>query len=127
MSTNTPNTVKLIVELGPESLAKLDEVLEALKGLQGGTVTNVVNQPKTDPVAEEDTTVTDTPDEEDEEPEYTKADVQKLVQKLAAPDNPKREKAKAIVKEYGAKISAIPVEKYPEVMRKLKKLDSATK
>lgn len=126
MSTNTPNTVKLVVELGPESLAKLDEVLEALKGLQGGTVTNVVNQPNADPT--EDDADTDTPViEEDEEPEYTKADVQKLVQKLAAPNNPKREKAKAIVKEYGAKISAIPVEKYPEVMRKLKKLDSATK
>lgn len=126
MSTNTPNTVKLIVELGPESLAKLDEVLEALKGLQGGTVTNVVNQSKISS-ATEDEPPFDVTDEEDEEPEYTKADVQKLVQKLAAPDNPKREKAKAIVKEYGTKISAIPVEKYPEVMRKLKKLDSATK
>lgn len=126
---SNPNTVHLIVELGPESQAKLDEILAAL---QSRSVTNTVNMVTTATVAEsadpstDEEEVTDTPSE-DEEPTYTKTDVQKLVQKLAAPDSPKREKAKAIVKEYAAKISAIPESKYPEVMRRLKALDSATK
>lgn len=118
---SNPNTIHLVVELGPESQAKLDAILAAL---QSGSVTNVVTTataPVTEPPVVEE--VTDTPDEEDE-PTYTKADVQKLVQKLAAPDSPKRKKAKAIVKEYAAKISAIPESKYPEVMRRLKALDA---
>jgi hypothetical protein len=62
---------------------------------------------------------------EPEAPKYTKADVQALVQKLAAPTSPehKRTGAKAIVKSYGAKVSDIPEEKYAEVMDKLTALD----
>lgn len=63
--------------------------------------------------------------EQPEDPKYTKADVQALVQKLAAPNSPehKRAGAKAIVKSYGAKVSDIPEDKYAEVMAKLTKLD----
>lgn len=60
-----------------------------------------------------------------EAPKYTKADIQARVQKLAAPTMPesKRQGAKAIVKSYGAKVSDIPEEKYPEVMARLDELE----
>lgn len=53
----------------------------------------------------------------------TKADIMAKVQALAAPNNPKREQAKAIVKSYGAKVSDIPEDKYDEVMDKLVELE----
>ena len=53
----------------------------------------------------------------------TKADIMAKVQALAAPNNPKREQAKAIVKSYGAKVSDIPEELYDEVMDKLVELE----
>jgi hypothetical protein len=60
---------------------------------------------------------------EPEQPKYTKADILAKVQKLAGPNNPKREQAKAIVKSYGAKVSDIPEDKYAEVMEKLTELE----
>jgi hypothetical protein len=61
----------------------------------------------------------------DPEPVYkvTKDDIMAKVQPLAAPNNPKREQAKAIVKSYGAKVSDIPEDKYAEVMDKLVELE----
>ena len=58
------------------------------------------------------------------EPEvnYTKADVQALVMKLAAPGTGKKDAVKAIVNEYAKKISDIPEEKLNEVMAKLNQL-----
>jgi hypothetical protein len=53
----------------------------------------------------------------------TKDDIMAKVQSLAAPNNPKREQAKAIVKSYGAKVSDIPEDKYTEVMDKLVELE----
>ena len=53
---------------------------------------------------------------------YTKADVQALVMKLAAPGTGKKEAVKAIVNEYAKKISDIPEEKLNEVMAKLNQL-----
>ena len=53
----------------------------------------------------------------------TKEDIMAKVQALAAPNNPKREQAKAIVKSYGAKVSDIPEDKYTEVMDKLVELE----
>ena len=53
---------------------------------------------------------------------YTKADVQALVMKLAAPGTGKKDAVKAIVNEYAKKISDIPEEKLNEVMAKLNKL-----
>ena len=60
---------------------------------------------------------------EPELPQYTKEDVMAKVQKLAAPNSPKREQAKTIVKSYGAKVSDIPEDKYAEVMTKLAELE----
>lgn len=144
------NTINVTVELGPESQAKLDKILEALHGLHhncAGCVETAVSMTKdlaeaaaaVANVPEQETQETDPPAEESapagqpepaaapepEAPKYTKADVLALVQKLAAPTSPeaKRTGAKAIVKEYGAKVSDIPEAKYGEVMDKLTKLD----
>lgn len=138
------NTINVIVELGPESMAKLDKILEALQGQHhncAGCVETAVSM--TRDLAEAAAAAADAPKPEPKEmehpagevsphgepepaekpepeaPEYTKADVLALVQKLAAPNNPAREKAKAIVKSYGAKVSDIPEAKYGEVMDKL--------
>ncbi len=56
-------------------------------------------------------------------PQYTMDDVRAVVQRLIGPGSTKREKAKAIVEEYAVKISAIPVEKYTEVMDRLTALE----
>lgn len=53
---------------------------------------------------------------------YTKADVQALVLKLAAPNTGKKGAVKAIVNEYAKKVSDIPEEKLNEVMAKLNQL-----
>ena len=150
------NTINLIVELGPESQAKLDKILAALEGISRHNCKGCVEaatgmvidamKPDTAP-AEEPTAPTSAPEtetletahpveevspaaepepaEEPEAPKYTKADVQALVQKLAAPNSPahKRAGAKAIVKSYGAKVSDIPEDKYAEVMDRLTALD----
>ena len=90
-------------------IAKLLEVSEAwLLGYEA---------PKTEapePVAE--------PVAEPEQVNYTKADVQALVMKLAAPGTGKKEAVKTIVNEYAKKISDIPEEKLNEVMTKLNQL-----
>lgn len=62
-------------------------------------------------------------DPEPELPKYSKDDILAKVQSLAGPNNPKREKAKAIVKRYGTKISDIPEDKYGEVMTELLELE----
>ena len=155
------NTINVIIELGPESMAKLDKILEALEGsrpncssctesemqVMGENLKIVTGFGHPDPVgapgepgvpgaaAETGRPVDDVsphgePEpaaapEQPEAPKYTKADVQALVQKLAAPTSPehKRTGAKAIVKSYGAKVSDIPEAKYAEVMDKLTALD----
>lgn len=144
------NTIKVTVELGPESMAKLDKILEALQGQHhhctgcAESMVQVVNvnterfpgEGHPDPVGEPGpmgptgeihpaNEGAPAADPEPEAPKYTKDDVLALVQKLAAPTSPeaKRTGAKAIVKEYGAKVSDIPEAKYGEVMDKLTALD----
>lgn len=84
---------------------------------------NAGEVPEEEPKAKENepTSAENGPDK----PEYTKRDIQVLVQKLAAPKSPpdKRAGAKKIVKSYGAKVSDIPVDKYHEVMERLIALD----
>lgn len=142
----------ITIELGPESQAKLDKILAALEGLRPNckscveTAVNMTKDMASAAPAEEpaeapkhvETAAPETshpadevsthgqpePAAEPEQPAYTKAAVQALVQKLAAPSNPKRERAKAIVKSYAAKVSDIPADKYAEVMDKLTALDA---
>jgi hypothetical protein len=141
------NTIHLTVELGPETQAKLDKILEALQGNHPnchGCVETAVNMTKdlaaaaaAAPVAVNAAPVVQEHPEEvvatvgapaaaepvEELPKYTKDDISALVRKLAAPTSAKREQAKAIVKSYGAKVSDIPEDKYAEVMDKLTALD----
>ena len=56
-------------------------------------------------------------------PKYTQQDILAVVQRLIAPGSNKREKAKAIVNDYAVKISAIPADKYNEVMDRLTALE----
>ena len=60
-----------------------------------------------------------------EEPvhEVTPEELLAMVQKLAAPGTGKRDKAKAIVQAYGAKVSDVPDDKRAECMDKLIALD----
>lgn len=145
------NTITVTVELGPESQAKLDKILEALQGVRPNchscvesavqmaknmTIEEAVTQPASaleivepeNPAAEHPADEVSPhgepePAAEPEQPQYTKDDVLRLVQKLAAPGSSKREQAKDIVKSYGAKVSDIPAEKYAEVMSKLNALE----
>lgn len=124
---SNPNTVHLVVELGPESQAKLDKILEALQGRTGDTIINLATGQKATKGPESIEPDEDAPPfdaEEDKAPEYTKSDIQTLTQRLAAPDSPKRAKARAIIKKYAPKISAIPAEQYAAVMAELLALDA---
>ena len=56
-------------------------------------------------------------------PTYTQQDILAIVQRLIAPGSTKRAAAKAIVNDYAEKISAIPADKYNEVMDRLTKLE----
>lgn len=59
-------------------------------------------------------------------PLYTQDDVRAVVQRLIGPGSTKRKEAKKIVEEYAPKISAIPAEKYPEVLERLAALEKET-
>lgn len=138
------NHINLTIELCADDRARLDKILEALtgsylcgqmeltdsvcvetavgmtKGLaelaEKATAQEQVNEP-------EPTEEPELAEEPTEEPKHTQADILALVQRLAAPTSKKREQAKAIVKEYAVKVSAIPADKYDEVMGKLIELD----
>ena len=49
----------------------------------------------------------------------TKEELQALVQKMATPNHPKRDRAKAIIQSYGAKVSDVPADKRAECLDKL--------
>ena len=112
------NTITVTVELGPESKALLNQLLEALTG------------DKTYPLRKFEPEPPENVDEgaEPELPAYTRDDVQALVQTLAGPKttaNPyggKRTKTREIVKKYADKVSDIPADKFGEVMAELLKL-----
>ena len=145
------NTINLIVELGPETQAKLDQILEALKAnkpnchscvesavfmtknlAERAAAAAPAQERTTDaaahPVGEVSPHGTPEPVAEPEpaKPQYTQADILAVVQRLIGPGSAKREQAKAIVNDYATKISAIPAEKYDEVMDRLMKLEKGS-
>lgn len=151
------NTINLIVELGPETQAKLDQILEALKANKPNChscvesavfmTKNLAERAAAAAPAQERTTDaaahpvdevsphgTPEPVAEPEplaepepaKPQYTPADILAVVQRLIGPGSAKREQAKAIVNDYATKISAIPAEKYDEVMDRLMKLEKGS-
>lgn len=141
------SNINVTLELCPDDRKRLDELIgfipfliDGLQKLAAQPTQNTTNAPTP---AREETPKTEhpvddvtprqapqphpdaAPVEEPEAPKYTKADIQSRVQKLAAPTMPAaiRQGAKAIVKSYGAKVSDIPEEKYPEVMARLDELE----
>lgn len=140
------NTINVTVELGPESQAKLDQILAALQGMKPNchscvetavqmTIAATTSpEPSTAPepdhkqesgAKERPADAVDTHDDPAPAtgPEVTQADVLALVQKLATPTSSKREQAKTIVKSYADRVSAIPAEEFAEVFDKLTQLD----
>lgn len=120
------NTITVTLELGPESKALLNQLLEALKSTGCNCHPGDVQAPET-PANNEPPEVVDE-GAEPELPTYTRDDVQALVQTLAGPKttaNPyggKRTKTREIVKKYADKVSDIPADKFGEVMAELLKL-----
>jgi hypothetical protein len=114
-----------------ESLIGMTGYIAAyLKGLAEKTLTKAEEPEKAEPVNEHPVDevsphVAPEPVAESKpvaEANYTKADVQALVLKLAAPGAGKKDAVKAIVNEYAKKVSDIPEDKLNEVMAKLQKL-----
>ena len=138
------SNINVTLEFHPDDRKRLDELIgfipflvDGLQKLAAQPTQNTTNEPTP---AREETPKTEHPADavsphgdpepveepaKPEAPKYTKADIQARVQKLAAPTMPdsKRQGAKAIVKSYGAKVSDIPEEKYPEVMARLDELE----
>lgn len=56
-------------------------------------------------------------------PQYTLDDIRAVVQRLIGPGSTKRAAAQTIVNDYAVKISAIPTDKYNEVMDRLTALE----
>lgn len=136
----------ITIELCKEDRQRLDEVI-AFLGLIAGELKSrpvsaeAVTAPQTEekpkPLAMEHPVDAVSPHGEpepeihpDEIPEvtastykWTQADILGIVQRLIAPGSTKRAAAKAIVNDYAVKISAIPADKYNEVMDRLVKLE----
>lgn len=142
------SNINVTLEFHPDDRKRLDELIgfipyliEGLQKLAAQPTQQTATKTTNDPTpAREETPKTEHPADavsphgapepaeepaKPEAPKYTKADIQARVQKLAAPTMPdsKRQGAKAIVKSYGAKVSDIPEEKYPEVMARLDELE----
>lgn len=132
------NDITLRIELGPDTQAKLDQILEVLRSKEPNChscvetavamTKDMVNaEPTTCPEPETGEPVQ--PVEagpsasEPEETKWSKDDLQHLVQKLAVPETGKRDRVRAIVKSYAEKVGDIPSDKYAEVMDKLIALD----
>lgn len=132
------NTINITTELCKEDRQRLDEVIAFLGHLVGlvGEIGKQA-QPATAPLPAQEPTTPNTghpvdevsphgepePVTEPEAPKWTKDDLTKKVQALAAPGTGKREKVRDIVKSYAANVGAIPEDKYPEVMDKLIELE----
>lgn len=129
----------IIIELCKEDRQRLDEVIgflglivgqkyskqEALAVLDQAEKPEPVNEHPVDevsPHAQPEPVGISKKENVEPEVNYTKADVQALVMKLAAPGTGKKDAVKAIVNEYAKKISDIPEEKLNEVMAKLNQL-----
>ena len=124
------NEIVVKIDLSDESKKLLKQILTALskKTCDCHSVADTAADPnptKAEDADEPDTTPDEEPvdaEEETESPQYTAADVQKLVQELASPTGGKRAEVRAIVKKYAEKVSLIPADKYDTVMEQLLEL-----
>ncbi len=128
------NDINLTVELSKEDRKRLDEVVGLLALIAGElksrpvapeTAAEPQDSPKHEAVNNDHPVDAVPPHGEPEPaaapaaPKYTQADILAIVQRLIAPGSTKRAEAKAIVNDYAVKISAIPEDKYAEVMDRL--------
>lgn len=127
------NRINMTIELCEEDRQRLDLIASLLTvGIEKQEAkkepVNMVNPAELlkpvdeHPVDEVSPHAAPEPVAEPEPVNYTKADVQALVLKLAAPGTGKKDAVKAIVNEYAKKVSDIPEDKLNEVMAKLTKL-----
>ena len=113
----------ITIELCEQDRQRLDLIASLLMtGIEGMKKAEAPEQVVEHPVDEVILYAVPDPVAEPEQVNYTKADVQALVMKLAAPGTGKKDAVKAIVNEYAKKISDIPEEKLNEVMAKLNQL-----
>ena len=137
----------ITIELHPDDRKRLDQVVAFLDQIAGeqkqynefisrllaghlqATVSpNMENPDAVHPVDEVSPHAAPEPAAEPEqvaktEPQYTVDDIRTVVQRLISPGSNKREQAQAIVNDYAKKISAIPEDKYAEVMDRLTSLE----
>lgn len=124
------NEIVVKIDLSDESKKLLKQILTALskKTCDRHSAADTAADPnpaKAEDADESDTDPDEEPvdaEEETDSPQYTAADVQKLVQELASPAGGKRAEVRAIVKKYAEKVSLIPADKYDKVMEQLLKL-----
>lgn len=106
----------ITIEFCAEDRARIDRLIAALEG--AGT-------PYAQPVAAEtapaEPVKVEMPKQESA-PAVTHADVQKLVVEIAASDKEKKALVREIVNGYADKVSAIPEDKLPEVLERLKEV-----
>lgn len=125
----------ITIELCKEDRQRLDEIISFL-GLIAGELKSrpapTETAPAAEPAEERTTNAAEHPVDEVSPhatpepaaaPQYSQQDILAVVQRLIAPGSNKREQAKAIVNDYATKISAIPADKYTEVMDRLTALE----
>ena len=107
-----PNNINLTVELHKEDRARLDKIIDLLGGGVdlSPKVDVLKDEPKPEPV-------------EEEQPTVTIDEVRLLVQKLATPSSGKRDAVRNIVMKYAKSVSDIPADKLTEVHAELVALD----
>lgn len=121
---------KITIELAEDDRARLDKIADLLAKLSNadGYTTTFDDSPfpatvektePTEPVKEEAPFEADEP--KAEAPAYKLEDVQQKVVQLSATG--KKAEARDIVKAYAEKVSAIPADKFGEVMSKLSALE----
>lgn len=129
------NNINVTIELCAEDRARLDNILEALRGaavvpcVEAEKVTNTEKAAKIAPAPAEPAPVeTATPEPAKEEPkqaetvpEVTAAELQSKVVQLVGAG--KKNEARAIVTEYAKSVSEIPAEKRAEVLKRLNALE----
>lgn len=128
------NEIKITTELCAEDRARLDKLLEALCSLPNAIELAGTPLPVTvEPVEHKDFVEIPEPAEENEaedtdqapvaevaKPQHTKDELSQMVASLVSEG--KKEKVKAIIRVYAAKVSQIPDDKVDEVFNQLSQL-----
>ena len=137
------NNINVIVELCAEDRARLDNILEALKGTAGHTCscasaaatvkpspqepakkeqpTPAAAEPVKEAAAEPVKTAEPEPEKAETVPEVTASELQSKVVQLV--NAGKKDAARAIVTEYAKSVGEIPAEKRAEVLKRLNALE----